>query len=55
MEIRPIRTKRDYNVALKEAEARWDAPVGSAEADRFEVLTLLIQAYESEHYPIPDP
>lgn len=55
MEIRPIRTKRDYNLALKVAEALWDAPVGSADADRLEVLMLLIQAYESEHYPIPDP
>ena len=55
MELRPIRTKRDYDVALKEAEALWDAHVGSKDADRLEVLTLLIQDYEREHYPIPDP
>lgn len=55
MELRPIRTKRDYNLAMKEAEALWDAPARSAEADRLEVLTLLIQEYEREHYPIPDP
>ena len=55
MELRPIRTKRDYQAALKEAEALWDAPAGSIGADRLEVLTLLIQDYESKHYPIPDP
>lgn len=55
MELRPIRTKRDYQAALKEAAALWDAPAGSIDADRLEVLTLLIQDYESKHYPIPDP
>ena len=55
MELRPIRTKRDYNLAMKEAEALWNAPARSAQADRLEVLTLLIQEYEREHYPIPDP
>jgi HTH-type transcriptional regulator / antitoxin HigA len=55
MELRPIRSKRDYDVALKDAELLWDARVGSKDADRLEVLTLLIQQYEREHYPIPDP
>ena len=55
MKLRPIRTKRDYRVALKEAETLWDVPVGSTDADRLEVLTLLIQDYESKHYPMPDP
>ncbi|MGE0820925.1 MAG: type II toxin-antitoxin system HigA family antitoxin [Candidatus Binatia bacterium] len=55
MELRPLKTKRDYLAALKEAEALWDAPEGSKEGDRLEVLTLLIQAYEAAHYPIPDP
>ena len=55
MDVRPIRTKRDYLAALKEAEALWDSRPGSRESDRLEVLTLLIQTYEAEHYPIPDP
>ncbi len=55
MEIRPLRTKRDYQAALKEVEALWDARAGSRDADRVEVLVLLIQAYEAIHYPIPDP
>ena len=55
MELRPIRTKRAYLAALKEAETLWHASEGSEEGDRLEVLTLLIQAYEAAHYPIPDP
>ena len=57
MELRPIRTKREYRTALKEVEALWDAPQRTREADRLEVLTLLIEAYERKHFPIeiPDP
>jgi HTH-type transcriptional regulator/antitoxin HigA len=55
MEIKPIKTKRDYQSALKLAEALWDAPDGSPEADRLDVLTLLIQDYEAKHYAIADP
>lgn len=54
-EFKPIKTKRDYQAALKLAEALWDAPEGSTEADGLEVLTLLIQDYESKHHAIPDP
>lgn len=55
MELRPIRSKREHQAALEEAEALWNAPEGSPEADRLEVLTLLIEAYEREHFPIEDP
>jgi HTH-type transcriptional regulator/antitoxin HigA len=55
MELRPIRTKREHQAALKEAGALWGAPEGSPKADRLEVLTLLIEAWEREHYPIEDP
>jgi len=57
MTLRPIRTKREHQAALREIEALWEAPSGSDEADRLEVLTLLVEAYERERYPIeaPDP
>lgn len=55
MDLRPIRTKRNYIAALKEVESLWDAATGSTLADRLEVLVMLIQAYEAEHYPIADP
>ncbi len=55
MELKPIRTRKDYQSALAEAERLWDAPAKSAEADRLDVLTLLIEQYERQHTPITDP
>lgn len=56
-DVRPIRTKRDYEAALKEAERLWGAKAGTRDGDRLDVLATLIDAYESEHYPMdpPDP
>jgi hypothetical protein len=53
-EIRPIRTKRDYEAALKEVERLWGAKAGTRDGDRLDVLATLIDAYEAEHYPM-DP
>ena len=53
--LRPIRNEEDYETALEEIEELWDSPAGTAEADRLDVLIMLVEAYESEHYPIPDP
>lgn len=57
MELKPIRTKREYEASLKQAEAWWDAPAGSREAEQLDVLVLLIEDYEARHFPIdsPDP
>lgn len=55
MELKPIRSKRGYHEALAEAARLWQAAAKSPEADRLEVLTLLIEDYETRHYPIPDP
>lgn len=55
MNIKPLHTEKDYRNALQEVEVLWDAPEGSAEADQLEVWVLLIQDYESRHYPVPDP
>lgn len=57
MMIRPIKTEADYETALKEIERLFDAKPGTAEADRLEVITTLMEAYEEKHYaiPLPDP
>lgn len=55
MELKPIHTKKDYQAALAEIERLWDAPTKSADADKLDILTLLVQHYESIHYPIADP
>jgi HTH-type transcriptional regulator/antitoxin HigA len=56
-EIRPIRKKRDYEAALTEIERLWGAKANTPEGDRLDVLATLIDAYETEHYPMdpPDP
>jgi len=57
MKIRVIKTEEDYNQALKRLEVIFDAPVDSREGDEAEILSILIEKYEDEHYPIeaPDP
>ena len=57
MELKPIRTEAEHAEALADIERLWDAPEGSPEADRLEVLAMLVEAYEKAHCPIeaPDP
>jgi HTH-type transcriptional regulator / antitoxin HigA len=57
MEIKPIRTETDYQAAIRRIEALWGATQGTPEGDELEVLTTLVEAFESKHYPIdlPDP
>jgi HTH-type transcriptional regulator / antitoxin HigA len=57
MKIKPIKSEADYEAALKEIERLFEATPGTAEADRLEVLTTLVGAYEEKHYaiPLPDP
>ncbi len=55
MEIRTIHTKKDYKAALQEIERLWTAPDKSPEAERLNVLALLVEHYERTHFPIEDP
>ena len=57
MEIRPIKTEADYEATLKEIEGLMAAEAASPEGDRLDVLVILVEAYEREHYPVdfPDP
>jgi HTH-type transcriptional regulator/antitoxin HigA len=57
MEIKPIKTDKDYNQALERLEIIFDAEKGSPEGDELEVLGILVDQYENDHFPIglPDP
>ncbi len=57
MEIKPIKTEKDYNKALERLELIFDASPNSKKGDEAEILSLLIENYENKHYPIesPDP
>ena len=55
MDIRPIRTEADYVAALAEIERLFDAAPSTPEGDRLDVMVTLVEAYEAQHYPIPEP
>ena len=57
MNIKMIKNEEDYLKALKRLEAIFDAPIDSPDGDEAEILSILIEKYEDEHYPIepPDP
>lgn len=57
MKIKPIRTEADYDAALRTIEKYFDRPPrkGTPEADRFDVLATLIEAYERKRWPIDPP
>ena len=57
MKIKPIKTEKDYEQTLERLEVIFDADSNSKEGDEAEILSLLIENYENQHYPIeaPDP
>jgi HTH-type transcriptional regulator/antitoxin HigA len=57
MKIKPIKTETDYRNALQRLEIIFDAKVDIKEGDEAEILSLLIENFENEQYPIdsPDP
>lgn len=56
-ELKPIRSEADYERSLAEVERLWGAKSGTPEGDRLDVLATLVDAWESQHYPMdsPDP
>ena len=55
--IKPIRNNKEYQNALVRLEEIFNAKAGTNEGDELEVLSILIDNYEKEHFPIdpPDP
>ena len=57
MKIKPIKTEKDYEQALERLEVIFEADSNSKGGDEAEILSILIENYENQHYPIeaPDP
>src|SRR5207244_1979006 len=55
MDIKPIRTKRDYRAALKEIESLMVAKAGTPAGERLDILATLVEAYEKQHFPMELP
>jgi HTH-type transcriptional regulator/antitoxin HigA len=55
--IRPLHSEADYDAALNEIERYFEnePKVGTPEADRFDLLALIIEDYERKHWPIEPP
>ncbi len=55
--IQPIKSRKDYRLALDELYQLMDAPLDSDDYNSAEILSILIEKYEEEHFPIesPDP
>jgi len=55
--LKPIKTEDQYNEALARVYdlMQKDSKENSDESDELEVLSILVENYESEHYPLPSP
>ncbi|HWG17990.1 MAG TPA: hypothetical protein VN678_09020 [Acidobacteriaceae bacterium] len=55
--IRPIKTKADYYATLHRIDELMAAKANTPEGDELDMLATLVDAYESEHFPMdaPDP
>ena len=54
-ELKPIRSEQDYEEALAEMRALWGAASQTPDGDKLEILATLVDAYETEHFPIDVP
>jgi HTH-type transcriptional regulator/antitoxin HigA len=55
MDIHPIKTEEDYELAMARLDVIFHSKEGTSEADELDLLATLIEKYEDEHYPIPLP
>jgi len=55
--IRPLRSEAAYDAALREIERYFEKEPkpGTPEADRFDLLALVIEDYERKRWPIEPP
>ena len=53
MKLKPVRNDRQLNRALKRIDELWGAKLNTARGDELDVLMLLVEKYEDEHYAIP--
>ncbi|MBO0936297.1 transcriptional regulator [Fibrella sp. HMF5335] len=57
MTIKPLKSESDYQEALKRIDQLVDCLDNTEQADELDVISILVESYENEHYPIapPDP
>lgn len=55
MKISPIRTKKQYQDALKRIDDIFEAKPNSVQGDELEILSILVESYEANKFQIDDP
>ncbi len=55
MKFRIIKTEKEYFKILERIEDVFDAEPETPEGDELELLSLLVEKYEDEYYPMPEP
>jgi HTH-type transcriptional regulator/antitoxin HigA len=53
MNLKPVKNKTQLNRALKRINELWGAKPNTEKGDELDILMLLVEKYEEEHYPIP--
>ncbi len=53
MNLKPIKNKTQLNRALRRINELWGAKRNTDKGDELDILMLLVEKYEEEHYPIP--
>jgi HTH-type transcriptional regulator/antitoxin HigA len=55
MDVKPIKTKYDYEAALLTIESLMTATRNTPEGDRLKALVTLVERYERKHFPLDRP
>jgi HTH-type transcriptional regulator/antitoxin HigA len=55
MELKIIKTKKDYHAALERFEEVFSAKQGTKDSNEADILALLIENYENKHFVIEAP
>ena len=55
MQIQPIQTEAEYDVAVARITELMGAEVGTVASGELDALVTIVDAYESEHFPMNEP
>ena len=53
MKLKPVKNDRELSRALKRIDELWGAKPNTPRGDELDVLMLIVEKYEDEHYSIP--
>jgi len=53
MKLKPVKNDRELNRALKRIDELWGAKSNTPKGDELDILMLIVEKYEDEHYAIP--